>query len=392
MIIDFRQIEVRLKRQWERGLYLKAIASGEQLFPLEVPVKSPTADEMVENFTEVQNWIKEYRKGCEAAGAKLVFKEINHRRLGRNTIPDKVIFDDIDRLAGFLSKKREYSEFEKAFKILTISFPELVCWAEKHPFDLIKSADVVKELILIAKWLIENPVPRIYLRQLTLPGVDTKFIELHKKLLSQWFDILLDPKYINQSATGGDKFEERYGFLGKPLLVRYRILDPNYNLEVFSDITVSSQAFAHWAPPVRRVIVVENDITALSFPMMAETLLIFGRGYSFDTLATAKWLQDKELWYWGDIDTHGFAILNQFKKIFPHATSFLMDRETLLSHLPHCGIEKTPATAGSLPFLDKAESELYLELKTDRIGANLRLEQEFICYDRIISWCDSISP
>lgn len=53
----------------------------------------------------------------------------------------------------------------------------------------------VKELI---PWMKAAPKPGIYLRQLSLPDIDTKFIEAHKKLLNEWFDTILDPSLIEQ--------------------------------------------------------------------------------------------------------------------------------------------------------------------------------------------------
>lgn len=70
---------------------------------------------------------------------------------------------------------------------------------------------------------------------------------------------------------------------------------------------------------------------------MPRAMVIFGAGYGFDNLAEARWLGMLEIHYWGDIDTHGFAILNQLRKYFPHAQSLLMDRETLLAHLETSG-------------------------------------------------------
>lgn len=35
---------------------------------------------------------------------------------------------------------------------------------------------------------------------------------------------------------------------------------------------------------------------------------------------------------WGDIDTHGFAILDRLRRHFPQVRSMLMDRATLLAH------------------------------------------------------------
>ncbi|WP_086857067.1 Wadjet anti-phage system protein JetD domain-containing protein [Amycolatopsis lexingtonensis] len=40
----------------------------------------------------------------------------------------------------------------------------------------------------------------------------------------------------------------------------------------------------------------------------------------------------KNLVYWGDIDTHGFAILNRVRRSFECTGSMLMDRATLLAH------------------------------------------------------------
>lgn len=36
--------------------------------------------------------------------------------------------------------------------------------------------------------------------------------------------------------------------------------------------------------------------------------------------------------YWGDLDTHGSAILDRLRAWLPQTRSFLMDRETLLDH------------------------------------------------------------
>jgi hypothetical protein len=49
-----------------------------------------------------------------------------------------------------------------------------------------------------------------------------------------------------------------------------------------------------------------------------------------DALEASRWLNDRAIHYWGDIDTHGFAILDQPRGHFAHVESFLMDRATLI--------------------------------------------------------------
>ena len=109
------------------------------------------------------------------------------------------------------------------------------------------------------------------------------------------------------------------------------------------------------------------------------SLVIFGLGYGLDRLSEVRWLRERTLHYWGDIDTYGFHILEQLRSRFPAARSFLMDRDTLLEHLPLCVRESNPYN-GDLPRLTAAEQALYNDLRYDRLGDRIRLEQERIHY------------
>ncbi len=129
---------------------------------------------------------------------------------------------------------------------------------------------------------------------------------------------------------------------------------------------------------VSRAYVIENEITYLAFPVPAGAIVIFGSGYSLPFLPLG-WLAGLDLTYWGDIDTHGFAILNRLRHHLPNARSMLMDRVTLLDHRDHWTAESSP-TAATLDRLDQAESALYAELVSGAYGRSLRLEQERISF------------
>src|SRR5207248_1468020 len=90
-----------------------------------------------------------------------------------------------------------------------------------------------------------------------------------------------------------------------------------------SDITVPATQFAQLSLPVRRIFITENEINGLAFPDVPRGVIIFGLGYSLDLLAGANWLSDREIHYWGDIDTHGFAMLDRLRAMFPAARSLL---------------------------------------------------------------------
>lgn len=95
-----------------------------------------------------------------------------------------------------------------------------------------------------------------------------------------------------------------------------------------------------------------------------------------------KWLDQKNLVYWGDIDTHGFAILNSVRRSFAGARSMLMDRTSPLAHESHWGAEPNP-TREHLELLSPDEASLYTDLAEGVLGRSVRLEQERISYTAI---------
>ena len=107
--------------------------------------------------------------------------------------------------------------------------------------------------------------------------------------------------------------------------------------------------------------------------------MIFGAGYGFEVLACAQWLHQREVYYWGDIDTHGFAILDQLRAQLPHVKSLLMDQATLLAHAEQWGIEPQP-TLRDLPRLTEDARALFDELRDNRLRVGMRLEQERISF------------
>ena len=131
---------------------------------------------------------------------------------------------------------------------------------------------------------------------------------------------------------------------------------------------------------ISRVFMTENKINFLPFPQVKDSVVLFGAGYGFEVLREAQRLARSRIHYWGDIDTHGFAILDQLRSQFGHVTSFLMDRSTLLAFESVWG-EVEQKTLRDLPRLDPEERSLHDDLRDNRIRNNLRLEQERIGFD-----------
>jgi hypothetical protein len=115
---------------------------------------------------------------------------------------------------------------------------------------------------------------------------------------------------------------------------------------------------------------------------VANAIVVFGSGFALTTLEDLPWRHGKEIVYWGDIDTHGFAILNRLRHHVPQARSVLMDRATLLAHRDQWVTEPAPTTA-ALGFLNPEERSVYQDLVTAEFAPAVRLEQERISFAAI---------
>ena len=73
------------------------------------------------------------------------------------------------------------------------------------------------------------------------------------------------------------------------------------------------------------------------------------------------------------------SLAYQFGLEWGAVRSLLMDRETLLVHRDHWGEAPEP-TRRELSRLSNEESELYDELRSDRLQVRLRLEQERVSF------------
>jgi hypothetical protein len=290
-------------------------------------------------------------------------------------IPGRAWIDGYDHAWELLGVRAEVRRFSSLAHATAESCPRLVPWVTRRPMQLLRLTDLWDKLLSTVRWIDERQSPGMYLRQLDVPEVDTKFIERHRGVLAELLDLQLAPDRIDAEAAD---FAGRYRFRRKPGYVRLR----SSSFGGFSELSVRADEFA--APPsnASRAYVVENEITYLAFPLPGGAIVIFGGGYAVDVLEPLGWLTDLDLVYWGDIDTHGFAILNRLRHRFGHARSMLMDRATLLAHRDQWVTEPRPAVA-HLDLLDAEEAELHRDLVDGTLGPSVRLEQERIRFAAI---------
>ena len=377
-------LKAQVQRLWDRGLLLASLSGGDSVFPRRLTLKGPDSRELSERFPEVRDWIA----GLSAAAGpyRIEWRSVNHRVLGANEIPSEIRIDTLADALGMIGKRRAAEQFAAMVERTNEEQPELLSWLAKRPLRALELAEEWPQLLAIVSWMRKHPRPAMYLRRIDLPGIHTKLIEGHRGVLAELLDLVLPEEAIDDAHRGVGGFCRRYGFLDKPLRVRFRVLDRHIRLlprECDQDITLTQASFASLNLTISKVFITENEINFLAFPDVPDAMVIFGAGYGFDNLAAASWLQQKAIYYWGDIDTHGFAILNQLRGFFPHTVSFLMDRQTLLHHRSLWGVDTQPETA-TLARLTAEENALFDQLRQNHYGNRVRLEQERIGFDFLL--------
>lgn len=365
-------IRTRLRRRWRSGELLKLWAAGEPFPEIEFPLRGPSACELADHLAAVRTWAEAVRRGGDGGRAyDVIDTQIGGRHLGRTTIPGRARIETYDQawhVLGVSAKVGRYQELLES----TPASGAARAWALAHPIKALEVGAQWPQLLRASEWLRLNRGSGKYLRQVNVPGIDTKFLENHRRLLAEILGV----------RRGATDFTADLGLNGKPPRLRLRFEAGAFDLPlVLTEAEFRVEEFqalaARAGRGITRVLLIENEITFLSVPVPPRGVVMWGRGYAVDNPGALSWLHDRDVAYWGDIDSHGFAILNRLRRHLPRVTSVLMDEQTLVTHKDRWVREPRP-TAADLAHLTPAEFDLYRDLVTDRFGERIRLEQEYV--------------
>ncbi|MEQ1697948.1 MAG: Wadjet anti-phage system protein JetD domain-containing protein [Hyphomicrobiaceae bacterium] len=401
-------IRAEIERLWSRGLLLNCVLDRLTLgarqdaldpvtvcesrgpvlqaapitFPYRLRLRRPLASELGSSFDAVRAWVRSLEVAARAEtelGMDIEWDDVNRREVGRNRLPAALSLRSFEDALAVIGRQADADRFAGLAEVTLARHPKLVGWIKKKPLVLLDRYSEWLRILDVLDWFIAHPRSGLYVRQIDVRDVDTKFIEARKPLLGELLDLVFPAGAIEPSAIGTQQFEVRFGLAAKPTLVRFRLLDSRLAIAGLTDLSVSVSEFSKLDICASRVFIVENEVTGLAFPDVVDSMLVFGGGYGVERLTAARWLGSRSVIYWGDIDTHGFAILDKLRSMFPQAKSLLMDRETLLAHRVQWSFERAPQTA-DLHRLDSRECALYDDLRFNRQGAGVRLEQEYVSF------------
>ena len=150
------------------------------------------------------------------------------------------------------------------------------------------------------------------------------------------------------------------------------------------DSATVDDAFTPAYPP-QVVVISENKDTAIHFPPIPGGIVVEGEGFGGKTAAAFPWLtRAPHVYYWGDLDAHGYEILNGWRAAGVPVTSILMDPATFETYEPFgTNTDKNnkplgPGVPKPLPCLTPGERAVYERVLDAAHTGHRRVEQERI--------------
>jgi hypothetical protein len=346
---------------------------------MEINLGVPTEKQALKQIDDVRAWVAAWQS-WRGVGS-FSWSDRRWRKLGTQRVPEKVVLDSPAEVVQWIGEADRWGRAQQRYTELLGRWPQLASKLARY-FDLLADYRDVdyRRLVDMVAWLEKNPASDLYPRQLPVSGLDSKWLEGRKGILADLVDA------VRGESTGKGDFFQRCGLKAPPQLIRLRMLDEHLRQQLggLGDISARWEQLAELDLTVSNVFIVENLQTGLAFDDLPGSLVIMQLGYGVDVLGRLPWITKARCIYWGDLDTHGFAILSRARTYVPELESVLMDEEVLRSHQDLWVEEKDQHGAETLPLLTESEQTVYQAIKRNAWGQNVRLEQERIAWD--VAW------
>lgn len=297
--------------------------------------------------------------------------------MGRQQWPTAVRVETEEDYLFLIRKEKEVIQFKSKLSQLLQWNCDITEILSKNPFLVLQLQNSWDGICAVVDFLISNDVRNHYVRSIPVP-VHTKFIQTHQQIILSLIKELSPKRLVDGAATLETALELKtkshiylLRWLDKSLAVWYM-----HGIEILGLTTETLQS-AEWE--VKEVWLVENETNLYLMPERKNAIVIFSSGYALALLKGINILQNRRLFYWGDLDEDGFKMLGLMRKYYAHVKSVFMDIKTVNAHID--GITTQPAKYGvkNIELLTSEEIEAFelLLLKNGRLEQE-KLDQKYV--------------
>jgi hypothetical protein len=375
-MINPQEIKRQAEKWWKP--FLQSHLRNEPFFPKVIDrIGKITSSAVREKIMELQTQLNELNSNSkEKLGYGYVINKaaVNFRRTGTHSLPQSITFETAEDYIEFLGKKKDWNAFLKNSSLILQQIPQLNEWIFINPVSVIENDKKWEDLLKVCTYFLSNPKPDLYIRQLPI-DLHTKFIEQNEALVKSLLDHLI-PEYIKDTAE--KQLTKRYHLRFDEPAIRIRILDKSLTIANLSDVGLPLSHFEKLSVECNNVLLTENKVNFLALPQLTSTIAVWsGGGFMVSHLKNIHWLKNKNIFYWGDLDAHGFLMLHQMRLYFPQTSSVMMDSKTFELFKDEGMVAGEKINAENLYLLTEDEKKMFDYFKLN----NLRFEQEKIKQD-----------
>jgi hypothetical protein len=341
-------------------------ASADPIATLTVSLHPPTESMVLSDASAAIDWANSWR--TSRTGVAIGWERRRWANVGVQDVPTRCSLDGVGGIADWAGKSAEWSQLFARCNVLrarwetvTASRQSLSEAIRREARSLIQlDSDDFARLCSAVDWLVAHSEPGWYVRQLPIRGLDTKWLERHRRLVTSFVNALSGRSTLD---------------LAKPAeLVRVKFLDSAMRPGGLKEVAAPVEQLAALALHPEVVFVFENLESLAAMPDLSGAIGVHGSGYAVKRLSEIPWIRNGRVGYWGDLDSNGMAILNLVRSECNDVTSLLMDDNTLFAHRDLWVTEIAPNRGTFTNLTDEEQRTLgYL-----REHGNARLEQERI--------------
>ena len=388
-------VELLRAKYWNNRKTLKSLLSGNTEFPIDISLKPPKGNAALNNISHFQEFVASWKSFGEKA--EYESKEVNvrwdtrtFRALSEQNIPTHLIIHDISALARILGDAEEQQLRNWQSRIAYI-FDSLSSELSKHTdrpggssserelfSALIANVEILSGFSNSDMELLVKLIPQLhkgmgrgcYLRALPVIFVDTKFIEKNLRFIESVTAAIIDgsAKEMGLLSWLDCRDKPKDWLLVKPLCKNTAAYFGGLPL-----LRMSSETLLGFELPAKNILVIENEQSCLSLEDIPDTIAVSGGGKNVSWMRT-DWLANKQVAYWGDIDSEGLVILSDVRSKLSTIIPLMMDSETVEAYRDRMVDEPDSVTREPVALTD-AELMLFRMLRSGYYGST-RLEQE----------------
>lgn len=378
--------EILSKVQNKESAFLKSIITGELIFPCKLSINKQETGNL-EIDSRVYTTLYSNSKNSKKIGYTIEYKTTKTTQITRLS---KVIIENESDFIYLLNKKNEVDTYKDSIYKFKRAFKDPIIddYLIKNRKQIFNSSELyIDNFIEVALYLLENQNERKYPRELDIKA-DTKFLSNNIQRITTLLS------YFREIDFNLNKYE-RIGLINPYSTVTLRLANNftikgngnSFNTELTN---IDLEELKSFKNTFDKVFVIENRTTFLKFPLKNNQLAIYMGGFAISILQDIPFLLEANLYYFGDLDEHGFEILSLFRSIYPNTKSICMNLDTINEYSDY--LISGREFRGNINNLTENEEIALKYLINHKInGQSARIEQEKISQSYINNQIDFLT-